>query len=229
MTNRLADLDLNQALLCLAQNADLRKSLEQTLGDYCHQSRNRLNSLKLGIYLAKKQASCGDETRWQYLEVNYQAVETQIDRLQMICRPMSLALVKIGLGLLFDDRYERWSALMRAAGHAIEFVRPDGPNLTRFDVDRLGMALDALVAWRAEQGTQGTLVQVKWWVHAGEARIIWSEQTANDSPREPAIGGNSPEWTLPILIRVVGEHGGRLKVAEHPHWHLTISWPTSLG
>ena len=226
MLDELPSLNLNQSLLSLAQNPGLRKDLERILGDYCHQGRNRLNSLKLSIYLAKKQAKAGEATNWHSLERVYQTIETQIDRLQMVCRPMSLALVNIGLSLLFDDRSERWSALTRDAGHSIEYQRPDGPNLARFDVDKLGMALDSLVAWRAEQGTPGTRISVKWWVHASEAQIFWSERPPANSPPRIGLTAGSTAWTLPILIRVVTEHGGRLRVEEDSGWNLSISWPT---
>ena len=229
MLEQLPSLDLNQSLICVARNPGLRKDLERILGDYCHQGRNRLNSLKLGIYLAKKQAKVGEATAWHSLERVYQAIETQIDRLQLICRPMSLAVVNIGLSLLFDDRSERWSSLMRDAGHSIELQRPDGPNLARFDVDKLGMALDSLVAWRSEQGTPGTRISVKWWVHAGEAQIYWSEQPPTDSPPRAGTCCGATAWTLPILIRVVAEHGGQLRVDEDSGWNLSISWPTIAG
>ena len=223
------DLDLHQSLLWIAQNPTLRKDLERVLGGYCHQGRNRLNSLKLSIYLAKRQAPGGDATVWQSVEQAYQIVETQIDRLQMVCRPMSLALVNIGLNLLFDDRSAGWSATLGEAGHHVVFQPPDGANLARFDVDKLGMALDALVAWRAEQGVSGTRILVKWWVHNREAQISWSEQRPTNAPDQLQIHPGSTAWTLPILIRVVTEHGGRLRVDEDSGWHLAISWPASVA
>ncbi len=227
MLERLSSTDLSSCLMEIAQNPSLRRDLDQILGDFCHQCRNRLNSLKLSIYLAKRQALGPIHEAWRSLESDYYSLEAQLDRFQTICRPMGLSLVSIGLCLLFDDRWESWSKLLANRGSELEFVRPKLRSIARFDVNKLGAALDSMVAWRAEQGTLSRKMIVRWWVESGQAHILWIEpKVAEQVIRSPDDQLGSA-WTLPILTRVLTEHGGSLSVDDREGWALSLSWPAS--
>lgn len=217
-------LSLNTSLMEIATDPHLRQKVEQVLGDFCHQGRNRLNSLKLSLYLAKRQASESVMPIWLALEQKYQDLEVQIDRVQTVCRPIGLSLVTIDLNLLFEDRLQRWSEILRDHGQTLEFCRAPAPNLARFDVNKLGMALDSLVNWRAEQADPGNTVTVRWWANQNEAQIIWTETSQTELPAVPEAN-LLPAWSLPILSRVVAEHQGLLHLDEQNGWQLTIVWP----
>jgi len=227
MPERSQDLDLSSVLMAIAQDPVLRHDLDQILGDYCHQCRNRLNSLKLSIYLVKRQSLGKIPEAWRSLESDYQTLEAQFERIQTICRPICLSLVTIGLNLLFEDRHESWSKIMAECGRELEIHQPDGRSVARFDVHHLGTALDAVVAWRAEQGSRVAKTCLRWWVEAGQAYVKWIEPLAPDQTDKPISFRPETAWTLPTLTRVVAEHGGDLKIDDRNGWVLTLSWPSS--
>ena len=54
---------LSRQLMEFARDTTLRQEVYKRLGEYCHQCRNRLNSLKLSLYLVKRQSH--DSLAWQ--------------------------------------------------------------------------------------------------------------------------------------------------------------------
>ena len=218
---------LTNQLLEIVRDSSLRRDLEQSLGDYCHQFRNRLNSLKLSIYLAKRQVAPIALTCWRFLETTYQLLEEQLGRVQLLCRPLELTPVLIDLTLLFQDRRTAWSQIMTASGRTLEFAQPDGKAVVRFDVNQLGQALDSLVVWRAEQGNQPTRTVIAWWVEFDQAHVTWTEGPGVNlgQPITPRRIG-SP-GTIPILTRIINEHGGQVRVNQQAGWNLAISWPAT--
>ncbi len=217
--------ELRRALMDVIQSPSLRHELDRYLGDFCHQCRNRLNSLKLSIYLAKRQSNHRLNGAWKILESEYQALENQIDRIHTICRPPALTRVLLDLDLLIDDRRASWASLLDRSGSLVEFRRGGGDATVSYDVNQLGAALDALVTWRAEQGGRQTSVVIHWWVDTQDAHISWQEIC----PAEPELSAGhrseSSSWNLPLLIRVVAAHGGRVEVNETCGWRVLISWP----
>src|SRR5258707_9571590 len=109
MPDRLAEGSLADQLLEVARDPTLRQSVYLRLGEYCHQCRNRLNSLKLSLFLAMKQSDQGLRHEWGLIERDYLELERIVDRVQMICRPMTLSRVSLALDLLFEDRREEWT------------------------------------------------------------------------------------------------------------------------
>lgn len=227
MHDRPSSPDLSRYLMEIAQNPQLRQDMEALLGDFSHQCRNRLNSLKLSLYLANRQAPGRINEAWRTLESDYQSLETQLNRVQMICGPMCLSLVKIGLCLLFEDRRESWSKLMADRGSELEFLRPESRSLAQFDVNQLGAALDAMVAWRARLGIVSPKTSVRWWVDSGQAHITWIEPKGGGPADCHQSDQQEFAWTLPTLTRVLSEHGGSLEVDERDGWALSLSWPVN--
>ena len=227
MIDRTIGSDLVSVLMEIAQNPALQRDLDKILGDFCHQCRNRLNSLKLSLYLAKRQSPNRVTETWRDLESDYQALERQFERVQTICRPMCPSFVTIDLSLLFEDRRLNWSKILTDQGLELEFVRPQGRCLARFDVNQMGAALDAVIQWRAEQGSLATRTLLKWWDDSGRTHVEWVE-AASIVRREKTPSPPRPEvaWTLPNLAQVVAEHGGTIKVDERNGWVLSFSWPS---
>ena len=129
-------------LMEVALDPDLRGDLDQILGDYSHQCRNRLNSLKLSLYLAQRQMIDQPPISWRMLEDDYRSLESRLDLIQLLFRPLDLTLVSLPLNLLIEDRQSLWLRMMQGRGHLLHFVPPHGQTEAKFDVTRLGEALD---------------------------------------------------------------------------------------
>jgi hypothetical protein len=223
MLDRLASGSLAQQLLDVARDPMLRHSVYLRLGEYCHLCRNRLNSLKLSLFLAMKQSNDRGRRDWGLIELQYLELERIVDRVQTICRPMTLCRVTIALDLLFEDRREEWSRLIAAGGGELEWHRPRVRGLASFDVERMGQALDALVYWRAGDCLPDRVARLRWWVESGTAHISWEE--SDSSPIRPS--GDGPTWTLPLIARVLEAHGGDFRVTAAKTWRLDLTWPAS--
>jgi hypothetical protein len=221
------DSDLASQLLRIAYDSDLRRTLYERLGDYCHQCRNRLNGLKLGLYLASKQSSVTTSSTWSEVESLYERLERRVDQIQTLCRPMTLSRVTLGIDLLVQDRLEGWTRLMESNDRTLEIVAPVERAIASFDVERMGQVLDMLVAWRASESEWTDSARLQWWVDSSSAHISW-EESRSGAPAEVAPGRVAEvNWTLPLLARVALAHGGDYRLKEDKDWTLVISWPSS--
>lgn len=217
-------MDLERQLAEVARDPDRRAFLDGRLGDYCHQSRNRLNSLKLSLYLARRQSSRQLGPGWRALEADLAALEAQYDQIRTICQPLAFAPVSLPLRLLFDDRRPKWSATLAATGRDLVLVPPASSCLARFDVTLLGAALDGVVDWRSRQNGRPGTTRLAWRVDSGRAEVDWDEGPTPADAASPAGGCPDFHWGLPILIRVVAEHGGDVRVESDAGFRVGISW-----
>jgi hypothetical protein len=220
------DQTLGDQLLQVARDPDLRQSVYEHLREYCHQCRNRLNSLKLSIYLAMKQSPTPTDDRWVEIDRHYQDLEKRVEQIQFLCRPIALCQVTLGLDLLVEDRRVVWEALMAEQGRELELVPPAERAVASFDVESLGKALDALVAWRAADRSAAGLARLRWWVDAGTAHLAWEESAEIGRPPGLPASDEAPPWTLPILARIVEAHGGDYKIQHERGWRLEFAWPS---
>src|SRR5258708_1773037 len=78
------------------------------LGQFYHDSRNRLNSLRLTLYMAGAHGLPEHRPVWSELEAEYRAVEQVFEHVQIILRPLHLCLVRLPLSLLIEDRARAW-------------------------------------------------------------------------------------------------------------------------
>lgn len=212
-------------LMCIARDAALRGELGPSFANYCHQFRNRLNSIKLGIYLARRQATEELSTCWESLERDYLAIEDRLDRVQAVCRNADPARAAIDLNLLFDDRSRLWTEAMRQGAAELTFDPPPSGCPTRIDVERFGSGLDDLVHWRATARTGRREVRVAWDRQGGRTTVRWRELFGNSEPSAGEGTETRRTWTLPILARILADHHGSLSLAEGSDWDLTLEWP----
>jgi hypothetical protein len=219
--------ELTHHLMGIVGDSELRQFVYEHMGEYCHQCRNRLNSLKLCIYLAKRQDPPASPSELGILEDKYAVLERSIDLVQTLCRPMSLSLATLGLDLLIQDRMPRWIA--RAIDIDVDFlcVPPADRAIAPFDPDRMGQVLDLLWDWRMRRLEPGSTVQFGWKVERGFASVVWDEQP-NGFASSPAssVHSDSDAWALPLITRVIEAHGGKASLREGDAWRLDMTWPT---
>ncbi|HEV3165582.1 MAG TPA: hypothetical protein VGZ22_16260 [Isosphaeraceae bacterium] len=200
--------------------------LYEILGEYCHQLRNRLNSLKLSLYLAKRSGSASDA--WTDLEQQYRQIEGFIEQVQVVCRPMPLAPVLIGLDAVIEDRHPTWQAWLAARGRSLELVAPREAAVGCFDPTRLTQGLDALAAWRSRAGPQGCPVRLRWWAVKHELRLSWHEPRARDLVSATPHPDLPASLALPVLARVVASHGGSFAISCRNGLRFNLRWPREI-
>lgn len=132
------DTVLGDLLLLVARDSGLRLEVYEHLREYCHQCRNRLNSLKLSLYLAMRQSSLPTSDPWAEIEQHYRDLESRVEQVQFLCRPLVLTRTTLGLDLLIADRREKWTRQMAEQGRGLELIPPKDRAVASFDVDTLG-------------------------------------------------------------------------------------------
>ncbi len=231
-----ADEGLSAALLRLVQDRRKVDALRSQLSGFCHRCRNSLNGIKLSLYLFRREARGGIPASWPELEATYQQIEGLFDSLQAIYRPMAIARVRLDVESLMADHLPKWRSWFESRGLSIRLEGPEEPVPGDLDPVQLGAGLDALARWRAEAGSPGTVARVCWAACDGAIEVSWDESASGSSgavARESA--GPGGDWqpagrsvdalALPILARVVAEHGGRLQIGRVRGLSIRARWP----
>jgi hypothetical protein len=217
--------DLTGHFLRIATDRRGSCDLAQTLRGFFHDARNRLNSLKIGLYLAHRAASPPHRRVWEELDQSYRGLELLVDRLQTLCRPLDLTPIEGDLRPWLEERREHWSSLLGAAGRTLEWAPPPAPAVGRFDPMRLIKGLEALVAWRACEEGRGKAVRIAWGADSTRLRLEWSEEGPGvDEPLE-GRDGRSVSMVLPILAQLMTALGGGLEVAKRGGLVVRLEWP----
>jgi len=209
-------------------------SLQQSLRAFNHRFRNLLNSLRMSFYLAKRSGLQPDSERWGELERAYQEVEQFQGRLQTIYQAMPLTLIDGRFGSLVAERGSTWTDWFRQNGNELVLEAPERESEGRFDPMFLGTALDGFVAWRAASLPGGGRATLRWGADGDGFAIDWSERAealAAASPSEPLsfpsgpLAATTASLSLPLLARVVSEHGGKFSWSREGGAEARIRWP----
>ncbi len=198
-------------------------ALYRHLGEFCHEFRNRLNSLQLCLYLANPDSE--DEVGpWGQAEAAYRDVLGQVERLQEICRPMQLDVMRFPLGLLMADFATAWERRFSARGLGLRARPPADDVEGDFDPMRLARGLEAVGAWRLASATPGTEVEIAW---GGRGDVMWVEWSESGSGHAAVRRDSGPSGLLALGLaaRVVAEQGGRLTIDEGPGLAISLRWP----
>lgn len=217
---------LSDHLMEIAQNSTVRHAVYEHLGEYCHQVRNRLNSLKLCLYLAKRNACESSSPEIHSLESGYASLERTVDLIQTLCRPMPISLALLGIDLLIDDRRPIWTRHAAELDVEVECLPPSDRAVAKFDPDRMGHALDVLVRWRLAELGPGSSARLTWRIDRGRALVTWQEM-ANPSTLSHPRYEPSHVWALPLITRIAEGHWGVVRILPGDRWRLDLDWPVA--
>ena len=196
--------------------------LHALVGDFCHLLRNRLNSLQMSLYLARRQDAAVEPDVWNELEGQYRAAEGVVELFQTVCRPMSLTPITIGLGLIVGEFTARWAPRFAAKGVTLSAGSAGDESVSRVDPSRVGQGLEALAAWRLDRVDAGTGVVLRGSVARGRSRLDWIESSASRI-------GEGGELPLAALARVASAHGGSISQDDRDGWRLRLEWPNDVA
>ncbi|WP_254054049.1 hypothetical protein [Singulisphaera sp. GP187] len=228
MAQAMLEDDLACSLVGVASDPFKVRALHDILGVFCHQCRNTLNSLKLSLYLTKRDASHVASPLWGELDQRYHEVELLFDRLQAICRPMTLTPLRASLSLIMKERGASWVEAMAARDRSLRLVPPKSSDVGEFDPIRLPECLNTFILWRAEVGERGQPAQLGWRIEDDHFLIEWDEPSSFGVGGTPERSDRSDPLALPLLARVLSAHGGTMTLDFHDGLHLRATWPLTV-
>lgn len=224
---------LAESLVRIAASPDQAGYLHSVLGDYCHQSRNILHSLKMRLYLTRNRAE--PSPTWQDADDRYQSLERTFERLQSICQPINCHHVCLPFGLLVEDRRRGWESTLARGGVRLVLDSPNTNRPVRFDPSRLGQALDEIVAWRSVVATGGEL-RLAWYHDVDGTEVRWENAPGGGieaaTPPLPHCKSAAAEdatrgaMAVAYLGRLMSLAGGDLTTVGSP-WSLVLRWPNT--
>jgi hypothetical protein len=215
-----------RALMAIAADPGRTDELYGVLGEFCHGIRDRLNALKISLYVVNQSVSAEQGRCWQEVHEQYLGVEQFVDHFQTVFRPMSLNLMSVSLGRLLEENRDAWEGLIRSRGAKVFWSRPKTDPAGTFDPMRLIDALDRFVQSRVAELLPGTLVHVSWFSEDGQFRFSWEERNppvaADQPPREEC---RNSMMALPMLARVMALHGGAVTARSCNGCSIELRWP----
>jgi len=230
MVEAVQELGLAATLVGVAVNPTKVRALHTLLGDYCHQTRNLLNSLKLALYIARQGACPLEQSNdWDRLDSEYKVVEKCVERIQAICRPMPLATINASLSLVIQEQSERWTTWLEQSGRQLTLDAPKEPDVGDLDPIRLSGALDGFVEWRADATNCAEPIVLRWGKAEGDLYFEWIESGSLDAGEPEPEPAGMKALSLPLLARVVAAHRGRFQVQQDVGFHVAASWPATIS
>ena len=214
-------------LMSLASVPDRVGRLYSLLGDFCHDLRNRLHSLNMTLYLARRSGALGPEEGAR-LEARYRRIEQHLDQLQWVCKPAELKLMRLDLGLLLEERRSSWAERFAARGCDLDTAIDAGHCEGLFDPCRISTALEALAGWRAEVVGPGMTVEVGTRVDGDQFIVTWAEAGGGRRELDPATEGPGL-LALGMLGRVMADHRGTIRVSDGDDFGVSLRWPILAG
>ncbi|QDV32688.1 ATP-binding protein [Tautonia plasticadhaerens] len=207
------------ALLRSVDEPDRIALIQLRLDRYCHRLRNRLNSMKLSLYLARRLSADGPVVEWGRSEEACRSIETLLDQLQVFCAPLHPAPTPGDLSEWLGHRLDEWRNELGRREIRLEAEGPGEPLWCRGDWMRLGQGLDGLVAAWSRIGSPSAVIRLSWGRDVDRCVIRFE---ADD--RLIRLSCDEVEsLALPLLARVVASHGGSLTVHDdHPSIELRM-------
>ena len=232
-----AEEGLSSSLLPIVQDEEQVDRLRSVLSSFCHRCRNSLNGIKLSLYLFRRESCGGLPDRWAEIETIYQQVEQLFERLQTIYRPIPITMVRRPVDELIRQHEPRWRSRLGTRGIHLRIDLGESEVIGDFDPAQLGVGLDALASWMAEVGSRGARARVSLAVRDDSIEIAWELSPPHSGPipmghPDPVIQSSRELSThrldslaLPLVARIVAEHGGLLECERGANLRVLLSWP----
>ena len=221
MENR-RDVDgLAGVLLRCAEVPGRIEDLNHLLDHYCHRLRNRLNSLKLSLYLSRRLAEgrCTDQI--DRADAAYRQIAAVVDHLQAICAPVALAVSGGSMNEWVGSQGANWHAILATRGILLDIEDSHEAIFACCDRARLGQGIEVLVREWAEHGRPGSEIRMSWGRRFDRCYLRF-EGGAWLLP----CRGESDRLAFAIAGRVLAVHRGVLAIEDDPEsTTVDLSWP----
>ncbi|RUL89036.1 ATP-binding protein [Tautonia sociabilis] len=209
------------ALLRCVDEPEQVAVIHSLLDRYCHRLRNRLNSMKLSLYLARRLSGGGGLLDWDRAEAASRSIEGLIDQLQQFCTPLTPVPSPGDLGDWLRDRLPSWRQLLAPRPIRLVAEGTDEPLPVTFDWIRLGQGLDGLVAAWAHCAPEEASLRLCWGRDSDRIVLRFEAEAWLARP-----DGEVESLALPLLARVMRAHRGSLALLDESS-AIELSWPSS--
>lgn len=217
-------IDVGEILFQAARGPSRSPAESLVFREFCHAMRNRLNSLKLGLYAGRKleqEAGRPVDPQWDEVERLYMRLEQYFNQVQAVFCPLGLQPLALNLPLFLQEKARKWRYQYPASDGGLALVVPDAPATAVLDPSRLGQALDQLAAWRLEAGGRPRLLMG---VEDDDATLIWDEVDPPQHHSDPDRHAHG-QISLAVLAKVVTDHSGKIDVNHNGGFRVRMTWP----
>ncbi|MEW4570506.1 hypothetical protein AB1L88_21805 [Tautonia sp. JC769] len=208
------------ALLRCVEEPDRIALIQVLLDRYCHRLRNRLNSMKLSLYLARRLSGNPSGPEWGRADSAYRSMEAMIEQVQLFCTPLQPSLAEGDLNHWIEQRVPDWQRALASRFLRLEPCGPAEALPSRFDWNRLAQGLDALIQFWAAQGPADGTIRLSWQRDLDRFRVRFEGEASLIRTQ-----GDEENLALPVLARVLRAHQGTLAIAADS-CAIELSWPT---
>ena len=222
MENRRGVDGLAGVLLRCAEVPGRIEDLNHQLDRYCHRLRNRLNILKLSLYLSRRLADGRCAEQLDRAEGAYRQIAAVVDQLQAICNPVALAVSVGSMNDWIAAHGASWRAILATRGIRLTIEDSHEAIVACCDRARLGQAIEALVREWTENGRPGSIIRMIWGRRVDRC-FIQFEGGEWLLPRR----GESARLGFAVAGRVLAVHRGVLAIEDDDLGSTTVdlSWP----
>ncbi|WP_169976980.1 sensor histidine kinase [Tautonia rosea] len=215
-----AQLDgLAGALLRCVEEPERIPIIQVLLDRYSHRLRNRLNSMKLSLYLARRLSGNPSGPEWVRADSAYRSMEAMIEQVQLFCNPLQPSPAEGDLNHWIEQRVPDWHRLLAERSLRLETSGPGATLPSRFDWNRLAQGLDALISFWSSQGPPEGTIRLSWQRLPGQFHIRFESESSLIRTQ-----GDAENLALPVLARVLRAHQGRLDIAPDAS-AIELTWP----
>lgn len=207
------------ALLRCVEEPDRIPMIQVLLDRYCHRLRNRLNSMKLSLYLARRLSGNPSGPDWVRADSAYRSMEAMIEQVQLFCNPLQPSLAEGDLNHWIEQRVPDWQRVLAQRAIRLETGGPREALPSRFDWNRLAQGLDALITFWASHGCSDGTIRLSWRRDPGRFQVRFESESSLIQTQ-----GDAENLGLPVLARVLRAHQGTLAIAADA-CAIELSWP----
>lgn len=208
------------ALLRCVEEPERIPLLQSLLDRYCHRLRNRLNSMKLSLYLSRRLSGEVYGPEWVRADLAYRTIEMTIEQVQLFCNPLQAMPVDGDLDVWVRDHRTSWEKLL--VGHPVhlEYEPSSEPLPTQFDWYRLAQGLHGLVLYWAGLEDHDCVIRLSWGRELNSLFLRFESDSSIVRPKD-----STENLALPVLARVLMAHGGTLLIPAS-ETSIILTWPS---
>ncbi len=229
MNDRIPINGLSRTLLDLMDSPEGLHEIHPLLDRYCHRVRNRLNSLKLSLYLTRKLSGVALESLWPRTELCYQSMERLVEQLQWLTGPLQPVLLETNLRDWLTAQTSTWSALLHASKIGVELTLPDPEVTLKVDTFLVEKGMNMLVRSWGMFGPAGGTIRVSVKQNCQVVTLVLNCEGADPKDWFRRSKEQAETLELPILARILEVHGGHLGFRHGPSFSLSFPTPSRLN